>query len=155
MPPMNTAYTPHASGLPDPQRQAEFYASVPFKRLLAFVIDTALIALLCVLILPFTFFTGVLFFPFLMLVFGFLYRIITISGGSATWGMRMMSIEFRRDDGSRFDLSTAFWHTLGYSVSWAMPPLQLISIVLMVVSARGQGLTDHVMGTVALNRRNH
>jgi hypothetical protein len=31
--------------------------------------------------------------------------------------------------------------------------LQLISIVLMLVTARGQGLTDHVLGTTAINLR--
>ncbi|MGJ8558402.1 MAG: RDD family protein, partial [Sulfitobacter geojensis] len=42
---------------------------------------------------------------------------------------------------------------LGYSVSFAIPVLQLISIVLMLTSARRQGLTDMVLGTVALNKR--
>lgn len=148
-------YSTHASGLPDPKRQAEFYESVPVKRLLAWIIDTVLILLLCVLILPFTAFTGIFFFPLMVLVIGFAYRIVTITGGSATWGMRMMSIEFRQDDGSRFDLSTAFWHTVGFSLSWAITPLQLVSALLMVLSARGQGLTDHVLGTAVLNRRNY
>ena len=31
--------------------------------------------------------------------------------------------------------------------------LQVISIVLMLTTPRAQGLTDHVLGTVALNRR--
>jgi len=66
--------------------------------------------------------------------------------------MRMMSIEFRNADATRFDLATAFWHTVGYSVSWSIFPLQLISVVLMLTSARGQGLTDHILGTAALNR---
>jgi uncharacterized RDD family membrane protein YckC len=92
------------------------------------------------------------FFPVLMLIVGFVYRVITIANGSATWGMRLMAIEFRRADGARFDLGAAFLHTLGYSISWAFPILQLISVVLMATTEKGQGLTDHVMGTVALNR---
>jgi hypothetical protein len=31
--------------------------------------------------------------------------------------------------------------------------LQVASVVLMLTSRRGQGLSDHVLGTVALNRR--
>jgi len=55
--------------------------------------------------------------------------------------------------GERFDLGTAFGHTLGYSLSIAAFPVQAVSILLMLTTARGQGLTDHVLGTVALNRR--
>ena len=138
--------------LPDPQIQPEFYADVPTKRLIAWFIDFALIAVICVLILPFTAFTGILFFPFLMLVIGFAYRVVTLTTKSATWGMRLMSIEFRSQHGDRFDLGAAFLHTLGYSISVAFPILQVISIVLMLTSSRGQGLTDHVMGSVAINR---
>ena len=140
------------SGLPDPQTQAQFYDGVLIKRALAWIIDVVLIALLCILILPFTASTGVFFFPFLMLVVGFLYRWFTLAGKSATWGMRMMSIEFRDHQGRRFESSTALMHTLGYSVSVAVAPLQLISIVMMAMTQRGQGLTDHLMGTAPINR---
>lgn len=137
----------------DPIRQPEFYASVAPKRAIAWVLDNILIALICVVILPFTAFTGIFFFPFLMLVIGFAYRVMTLTGGSATLGMRVMAIEFRTEDGKRLDLPTAFWHTIGYSVSWSIFPLQLVSIVLMLISARGQGLTDHVLSTVVMNTR--
>jgi hypothetical protein len=33
-----------------------------------------------------------------------------------------------------------------------MAPLQLISMILMLVTERGQGLTDVILGTTALNR---
>ncbi len=49
------------STLPDPDFQPEFYADVPGKRLLAFFIDTIIIIGLCVLVLPFTAFTGLFF----------------------------------------------------------------------------------------------
>ena len=139
--------------LADPIRQPEFYASVAPKRGIAWIIDTVLIALLCLVLLPFTAFTGVFFFPLMIMVVGFVYRVLTIASGSATFGMHLMAIEFRRDDGTRFDFPTAFWHTVGYTVSWAVTPLQLVSVILMLVSARGQGLTDHVLGTTALNKR--
>jgi len=57
--------------LADPVRQPEFYASVAPKRAIAWIIDNVLIALICVIILPFTAFAGIFFFPFLMLVIGF------------------------------------------------------------------------------------
>lgn len=139
--------------IPDPDTQPEFYADVPTKRLFAWVIDTVLIVLACILILPFTAFTGIFFFPLLMLVVGLVYRTITLGTGSATWGMRIMAIEFRTAQGLRFDTQTALLHTMGYTLSWAVPILQVASVILMGTSARGQGLTDLVLGTVALNRR--
>ena len=138
--------------LPDPETQPAFYADVPAKRLFAWIIDTVLIAVLCALLLPFTAFTGIFFFPFLMLVVGFIYRVLTLSGGSATWGRRLVGIEFRAQTGERFDFGAALLHTIGYSISWAFTLLQVVSIVLMLVSRRKQGLTDHIMGSVAINR---
>lgn len=138
--------------LPDPDLQPDFYTNVPSKRLLAFVVDTLVIIGICLLILPFTAFTGIFFFPFLMLVTGFLYRVITIANGSATWGMRLLAIEFRTHDGRPFDLSTATLHTLGFSISMAFFVLQLISMVMMVTSSSKQGLTDMVLQSVVINR---
>lgn len=139
--------------LADPVHQPEFYASVAPKRGIAWVIDTGLVFVLCLLIIPFTAFIGLFVFGALFFVVNFVYRVVTITGGSATLGMQLMAIEFRDDQGHRFDLSKAFWHTVGYTLSWMISPLQLISVVLMMISARGQGLTDHVLGTTVLNKR--
>ncbi|WP_297774121.1 RDD family protein [uncultured Roseovarius sp.] len=139
--------------LPDPETQPEFYADVPVKRLLAFVVDTLVIIGISLLAVPFTAFTGLFFFPVLTAVVGFAYRVVTIARGSATWGMRLSAIEFRDAEGKRFDLSLAFLHTLGLAVSFALPLVQVVSIVLMLTGSRAQGLTDRVLGTVAINRR--
>jgi len=138
--------------LPDPERQPEFYADVPVKRLIAWGIDTVIIIALCLMAVLFTLGLGFFIFPALYLTLGFAYRTLTIAGGSATWGMRVMAIEFRRADGDRFDLPMAALHTLGYSLSIAVFPAQIASIVMMLSTARAQGLTDHVLGTVAINR---
>ena len=139
--------------LADPLTQPQFYRDVAAKRFFAWVIDIIIVALMCVVVLPFTAFLALFFFFGLMAVVGFIYRTVTIATGSATWGMRLMAIELRDATGARFDLGQAFLHTLGYTVSWAVAPLQLISIVLMMTSNRGQGLTDMFMGSAALNRR--
>lgn len=145
-----TEYSWH---IPDPDTQPEFYSDVPTKRLIAWLIDTVVIIVICLLIVPFTAFTGLLFFPVMMLVVGFAYRVVTIAQGSATWGMRLAAIEFRTRDGQMFDLQMAFLHTLGFSISCAFVVLQILSIILMLTTARAQGLTDHILGTVAINRR--
>ena len=142
----------HMSDLPDPAYQPEFYDSVAPKRFFAWIVDSVLILALTVLALPFTGFLGIFILPVMYLVLGFAYRVVTLANGSATWGMRLMAIELRRWDGRRFDLEAAFLHTLGYSISMALPLLQVISAVLMLTSARGQGLTDHMIGSTAMNR---
>ena len=138
---------------PDPHAQPQFYDGIPLKRLMAWVVDVLLIAVLCIVILPFTAFTGIFFFGFLFMVVGFVYRWATLAGGSATWGMRLMAMELRQGDDRPLSGAAAFLHTMGYSISLAFPLLQVISIVLMVTSERRQGLTDMVLGTVPLNRR--
>lgn len=144
-------FSPSAMMQPDPDRHAAFYSGVLPKRLLAWVFDLVLIVIVTALIVPFTAFTALFFLPALFLVVGFLYRWMTLSGRSATWGMRLFNIEFLDRNGQRFDAATAFLHTLGYSLSMAFVIPQLLSVALMLISARGQGLTDHVLGTVAIN----
>jgi uncharacterized RDD family membrane protein YckC len=138
--------------LPDPDHQAEFYADVPLKRGLAWIVDMVLIAILTVVIVPFTAFTALFFLPVLFLMVSFTYRVVSLARRSATPGMRLMAIEFRDRTGRRFDLATAFLHTLGYTLTIATLLLQLLSIGLMLTGARGQGLSDLVLGTVAINR---
>lgn len=141
------------SQLPDPVTQAAFYADVPFKRLLAYFIDVIIIYALAITISLATF--GLLFFVFFAIVAitGFLYRVITLNAASATWGMRIMAIELRTRYGTRFDVAHALLHTVGTLVSMAVTPLQLISVILMLISARGQGVTDHLLGTAMVNAR--
>ena len=139
-------------GLPDPAFDAGFYADVAPKRLIAWIVDTVLIVLVTAVLVPLTAFTALFFLPLLVLTVGFLYRWATLASRSATWGMRLVAIEFRRADGTRLDGATALLHTLGYTVSMAMVLPQVISVVLMLTGARGQGLSDHVLGTAAINR---
>ncbi len=108
--------------------------------------------ILTALIVPFTAFTALFFLPVLFVVVNAVYRWVTISSGSATLGMRMTAIEFRRADGQVFDAGTAFVHTLGYLISASMVLPQVLSVALMMLSPRGQGLTDMVLGSVAINR---
>lgn len=146
------AYQTAPSGLPDPQTQAAFYEGVPIKRGVAFLVDAIIITLLCLIAVPFTAFTAILYFPFLMLIVGFIYRWGTIASKSSTWGMRLMAIEFRNNDGHRLDTGEAALHTLGYTLSWAIFPVQLASMVMMCVTERGQGLTDFALNTTAINK---
>lgn len=145
-------FAPASPLQPDPIRHAEFYDGVALKRGIAWIIDTILVLALAFLVVLFSALTALFILPAVWLTLSFLYRWVTMSGDSATWGMRLMGIRFLTRDGERFDAATAFLHTLGYSVSVAFVLPQIISVGLMLISPRGQGLTDHLLGTVAINR---
>ena len=141
------------TALPDPDYQAEFYSGVPAKRLFAWVVDSILITLAAIVLVPLTGFVGLFVWPVFYLAVGLAYRVITIANGSATPGMAMAGIELRSATGARLDFGEAVLHTGAYSISLAFFPLQLLSIVLMLSTARGQSLPDHLLGTVVLRRR--
>ena len=143
---------PPAAPPADPATEAEFYDGVPLKRLLAWVVDVVLIALLTVVAVPLTAFIGLFFLPLLFAVIGFLYRWVGLTRHSATPGMRIAAIEIRDRDGQRLDPLTSLLHTLGYVASVSIFPAQLVSIALMLVTPRRQGLTDLVLGTAAVRR---
>jgi uncharacterized RDD family membrane protein YckC len=139
-------------GLPDPATLPAFYQGVTAKRGIAWVIDTVLIAIVAAAVLPLTLFTGIFFFPLMIIFAGFFYRWAMLRAASATFGMMLMAIEFRDHQGARLTPAAAFSHTLLFSISTAVPPLQLLSICAMILTPRGQGLTDHLLGTAAINR---
>ena len=143
-------------GLPDPELDRQFYDGVPARRLAAWFIDLAIILLigvpLAVLFGLVTLGFGFALFPLLVAGVGFLYRTATITGGSATWGMRAMGIELRRADGSHFDFVTALLHTGIYTIAFGVVVLQLISCVAMLGTRYGQGLPDIILRTTAINR---
>jgi uncharacterized RDD family membrane protein YckC len=143
-------------GLPDPERDRQFYEGVPGRRLAAWFVDVAIILAIGVpLALVFGLMTlgfGFAIFPLIVAGVGFFYRTATIAGGSATWGMRFVGIEFRRGDGTRFDFVTALAHTALYTDAFGVVLLQLVSCMAMLGTRYGQGLPDIVLGTTAINR---
>ncbi|SLN12933.1 RDD family protein [Ruegeria meonggei] len=139
--------------LPDPENQPEFYQSVSMKRFFAWLFDIAFVSLLCTVAILLTFGMGFFILALIYAVISFVYRVVTISNGSATLGMRFMGIELRDSFGARMDTGKAVAHTAGYFVSMAFPVLQIISVIMMLTSARCQGLTDTFLGTVMINQR--
>lgn len=148
-----TAALRSPSRLPDPQYAADLYRDVTLKRLFAWVIDVILISMIVGVLTLFTAFTALFFLPFLFAVTSFLYRWGTLSAGSATPGMRFMAMELRTAEGEPLSGATAFLHTAGYFISVVTFPLQIVSMAMMLLSERNQGLSDMLLGTVALNKR--
>ncbi|NOC44381.1 RDD family protein [Ruegeria sp. HKCCD7559] len=139
--------------LPDPDTQPDFYRSVTSKRFVAWLFDIAFISLLCTVAILLSAGLGLFFLAVIYAVISFVYRVVTITNGSATLGMRFMGIELRDAFGERMDMGKAIAHTAGYFVSMAFAVIQIISVIMMMTSARGQGLTDSFLGTVMINRR--
>lgn len=144
------------SGLPDPDLDRQFYDGVRTRRLFAWIADIAIILAMGVpLALLFGLVTlgfGFALFPVILLGVGFAYRTLTLAGRSATWGMRFTGIEFRRGDGSRFDLPMALMHTLLYAVAISVGFLQLVSCATIVATRYRQSVPDILLGTTAINR---
>ncbi len=140
--------------LPDPSlaQEADYYSGVNSKRLVAWIFDGILIGVICAVLLFFTTLPAVFILPFFFFFVGFAYRTFTLSGGSATWGMRLVGMELRRADGTKFDLNTAFMHTLLYTVGFAVTPMHVISMIMMLVTERKQGLPDMILGTAPIRR---
>lgn len=139
-------------GLPDPDREAEFYRGVPARRLFAFVIDVIVVWGASILIGVLTLGIGFFVFAFILAAVDFIYRVLTLGGGrSATWGMRMVGVEMRGFDGERFGLGHAFAHTILFYIAVAFVVAQLVSVILMAGSAMGRGLHDLPLGSTMIN----
>jgi uncharacterized RDD family membrane protein YckC len=146
----------HDASLPHPVRDARFYAGVPLRRVIAFVIDTvATVVLGLVVALAIglaTLGAGLLAFVPVMGATGFLYRVLSLARWSATPGMLATGIEFRRRDGRSFDLPHAFLHTALFVFCMLTGALQVISAGLMAVTPTGRGLPDMALGSVVIHR---
>lgn len=141
-----------APALPDPDLRPEFYAGLASKRLVAWLVDLAVVAAMTAVVVLLTAFLGLFILPLIWLVIDFSYRTVTLTNRSATWGHRLMGIEFRDRTGRRLDLGLAGVHTLGYTLSMSFVLPQIVSVVLMLTGARRQSLTDVVLGSAAINR---
>jgi CBS domain containing-hemolysin-like protein len=87
-------------GLPDPERDRQFYEGVPSRRLVAWIVDVLAVIAMSIVVIPVVglLTLGLAFFvaPLIFMALSFVYRTATLASRSATWGMRLMGIEFRR-----------------------------------------------------------
>lgn len=141
-----------STAYPDPVQQSRFYADVPVKRALAWLFDTMLIGFLVALLIPLTGFLALFFLGGLYVVVSFLYRWMGLASHSGTLGMRLMGLEFRDARGYRLGTAASFAHTLFYALSVAFVLPQIISVLLICLTSRGQSLSDLVLGVVLVNR---
>ena len=138
--------------LPDPDLLPEFYALVPLKRLMAWVVDGVLIFLLTGVVLIFTALLTVWILPLLYAAVNVAYRTVTLARWSATPGMVLMAVQLRDARGARLDPMLALLHTLAYTAASLLVLPQVASVALMLITPRRQGLGDLLLGTAMINR---
>lgn len=137
---------------PDPELQPEFYSDLPLKRFIAWGVDSIVLLALTAIIVLFTLFTALFALPAVFITLNVAYRTVTIARNGATPGMQLMAIELRDARGQLADPLYAFLHTLGYVVASVLVLPQIVSVALMLMTQRRQGLHDFLLGTVVINR---
>lgn len=138
--------------LPDPDSEPQFYSNVPARRLVAWVVDEVIIVALALLVALATFLLALLLFPLVLLAIHVAYRAYFLARNSATPGMRFVGIEIRGRSGARLSPEEGVLHTLAYTLIAVFVLPQIVSMVLMLTTPRGQGLHDMLLGTAAINR---
>lgn len=151
------AQTGHAGGgaaFSDPA----YLSDIVFKRILAHIVDTAILLAIMAPIGVFMILTAIATFGLLILPFAlaflavrFLYYVgFTAGARSATPGMRMLGIELRTAAGGRPDFLQAFLRlTVYYVLIGLLTPLILL---VALFNSQRRAVHDYVSETVVVNR---
>ena len=111
------------------------------KRLIVWFIDAVTITLITFLISLLTLGIGFFFFAGLWLIVGFFFRFLGLAIYSSTMGMRMTGIEFLQGRGP-----PVRWALCAFAYSRTMiayaTSIQIVSVILMLITSRKQGLVD-------------
>ena len=135
------------------------YSGVLSRRVFAFLIDYAIVLLLCIPAAVIVFFLGVItfglgwfLFPALFVIVAVLYFGMTLGGPSqATPGMRAMGIAMARMDGRRIDFLLSTVHiVLFWIINSVLPPLILLAGLF---TERSRLVHDFLLGTVIVRTR--
>jgi uncharacterized RDD family membrane protein YckC len=135
------------------------YSGVLSRRVFAFVIDYAIVLLLCIPAAVIVFFLGVItlglgffLYPALFVIVAVLYFGMTLGGPSqATPGMRAMGIAMARMDGRRIDFLLSTVHiVLFWVINSVLTPLILLAGLF---TERSRLVHDFLLGTVFVRTR--
>lgn len=135
------------------------YSGVLSRRVFAFVIDYAIVLLLCIPAAVIVFFLGVItlglgffLYPALFVIVAVLYFGMTLGGPSqATPGMRAMGIAMARMDGRQIDFLLSTVHiVLFWVINSVLTPLILLAGLF---TERSRLVHDFLLGTVIVRTR--
>ena len=141
-----------------PSNDWRAYQGVLSRRVIAFVIDYAIVALLWIPAAVIVFFLGILtlglgffLYPILFAALAMLYFGMTVGGSKqASPGMNMMGLAIARTDGRPMDFLTAIVHLVIFWIANAL--LTPLVLLLGLFTDRGRLLHDLLIGTVAVRR---
>ncbi len=145
---------PHAY---DPETRPELFSGIIGKRVMAFIIDAVVIAVLWLLGSVVIFILGLLSFGLFWLLWGAAlillvlgYEALTLGGPySATYGMRIMGIEMRTWYGERPGVLQAAAHSLLFYFSVTLTTFLILLVPLL--NNRKRCVHDFLCGTVFVN----
>ncbi|MGD9866818.1 MAG: RDD family protein [Hyphomicrobiales bacterium] len=145
---------PHAW---DPAAQPQYFEAVLGRRMLAFLVDVAIIFCLSVVAFIFLIVAGIFTFGLAWLLLGvtfpavaLFYNAWTLSRPeTATLGMRMFDLEMRLWHGERMYALLAAFHALLYYLSVSL--LTPLVLLLPLFNDRKRCLHDFIAGTVVIN----
>ncbi|CVI58423.1 MULTISPECIES: RDD family protein [Agrobacterium] len=135
------------------------YSGVLSRRVFAFLIDYAIVLLLCIPAAVIVFFLGIItlglgffLYPALFVIVAVLYFGMTLGGPSqATPGMRAMGIAMARMDGRRIDFLLSTVHiVLFWVINSVLTPLILLAGLF---TERSRLVHDFLLGTVIVRTR--
>ena len=138
--------------LPDPELHPEFYHDVPVKRALAWAVDLVATLVLTLVALALTLFIGAFFLPVLFAMVSIGYRTVMLARYGATLGMMLTALKWRQLDGRSPDATAALGYSALHAAMWTIFPLQIASIMMILISPYRQGLHDYMLGTTMLHR---
>ena len=149
---------PRAEILPPPGAPVfgiERFEGVLSRRIMAFILDCILIAILTIPFLIFSFALAILTFGLLVIPIGgvltfFYFTLFTGGSKSATPGMRLMAIELRDARGGRPDLLQSGVRTLVFIASNMVLPVVICAIALF--DLRRRTIHDMLTSTVVVRR---
>jgi uncharacterized RDD family membrane protein YckC len=142
---------------PDPLDNPALYAGIRTRRILGYIVDLLLIAVLWGMAWVAAIVLGIvtlgLLWPVLVIFVGLVplaYHTLTIASGSATVGMRMFDVEVRSWTGKRPDFGQALIMTAIYMITvW---PTGLLILLVSLFDGRARTLHDMLSGTVVVRR---
>ena len=154
----DSAHRPHRPSLPDPATAPELFEGVLTRRVLAYLIDFALLIAICGAILLvgfiagfFTFGVGWIGLPIAIPVAILGYYVLTLgSRMRATVGMQLMDIVLTPTRGAPLDGWKILIHPLVFWITvWVAWP---ISLVVALLTPRREMVQDLIAGTLMVRR---
>jgi uncharacterized RDD family membrane protein YckC len=145
------------SGGPDSINSSEYFDGIPFKRVVAYIVDVFVIAIFAAAVAVIAFVPVVLTLgmlkPFVVGVIALVplsYHTLLIGGDrSATFGMRLLGVEVRTMDGAKPGYVVALIQTILFYVTISLTTWLILLVALF--NGKRRTLHDFLCGTVIVN----